>query len=138
MITLHLAQLLADEGFGTLDTDIFWEDIPLNSNGDPIEGIWVVTRGAPISRFNIAIQSFDIYARYANKITTHQKLEAILEYFWELQGVECDLPAVPPYSTATYTNIRILPTSSVESVGSDEQDKIVKVISGDIRYKKGN
>lgn len=138
MVTLHVAQLLADEGFGILDQDIFWEEAALDSSGNPKEGIWIVTRGASISRFNLDIQSFDIYARFANKLTTHSKLQSILDYFWNIQGENCTLPTVPPYSEEQYTNVRIFPTSSIENVGSDDQEKIVKVISGEIRYKKEN
>lgn len=136
MITLHLVQLLEDEGFGTIDTNLFWEEAPLNANSNAKEGVWVVTRGAPVSRTNLNIQAFDIYARFANKITTAQKLESILEYLQEAYDTVCELPEVPPYSSALYTNVRIVPTSGVENVGSDEQDKIVKVISGEIRYNK--
>lgn len=136
MITLHLTKLLADEGFGTIDTDLFWEEAPLNSSGVPKEGVWVVTRGSEVSRTNIGIQSFDIYARFANKLTTAQKLEDILTYLQEAYGEICELPDVPPYSGNQYTNVRIMPTSGIENVGTDEQEKIVKVISGEIRYNK--
>lgn len=136
MVTLHLAKLLADEGFGTIDTDLFWEEASLDSQGDPKEGVWVVTRGSAIDRFNSSIQAFDIYARYANKITTQQKLQDILDYFWEIQGENCTLPTVPPYSNIQYTNVRIFPTSSIENAGTDDNGKIVKVISGEIRYRK--
>lgn len=138
MITLHIAKLLEDEGFGTLDTDIFWEEVALDTKGDPKEGIWIVTRSSEVSRLRTTIVSFDIYARYANKITTQRKLEDILEFLRQAYGEVCTLPIVPPYSTAIYNDVQIMPTSSVESVGSDEQEKIVKVISGEIRYSKGD
>lgn len=136
MISLHIAKLLADEGFGTLDTDIFWEEAPLDQQGNPREGVWVVTRGAAVDRLTNGYQAFDIYARYANKLTTHQKLEDILEYLKEAFSEVCDLPLVPPYSMERYIDCSIQPTSSVDNVGTDENEKIVKVISGEIRYKK--
>lgn len=138
MITLHLAKLLEEQGFGTLDTDIFWEDMPIDSSGNAIDGLWIVPRGAPINRFNVCVQPFDIFSRYSNKLTGSQKLESILEYIWSIQGENCNLPTVDPYSANQYTNVRIFPTSSIENVGADEQDKIVRVISGEIRYKKEN
>lgn len=138
MITLHIAKLLANAGFGTLDTDIFWEEVPINANGVPRNGIWVVTRGVPITRTNLHIQSFDIYARYGNKLTTHQKLESILEYLQTAFVDVCTLPTVPPYSTTVYSNVRIVPTSGIDNVGTDEQDKIIKVVSGEIRWDKEN
>lgn len=138
MVTLHLLQLLANEGFGTIDTDLFWEEAPLDSKGDPINGVWLVTRGSEVTRLNVGIQAFDIYARYSNKLTTHTKLEAILTYLREAYGEVCELPDVPGYSASQYTQVMIEPTSSVENVGSDENEKIVKVISGIIHYKKGS
>ena len=135
MITLHLAQWLEDEGFGTLDTDIFWEEVPL-SNGKPKDGMWVVTRSPGVTRLNVGIQNFDIYARYSNKLETAQKLEAILNRLQEAYGDVCTLPTVPPHSLTEYTDVMIEPTSGVDNVGSDEQDKIVKVISGTIHYKE--
>lgn len=138
MITLHIAKWLSDQGFGTLDTDIFWEEVPLNSDGKPKDGIWVVPRGTPLSRFNTTTQAFDIYSRYANKITGSLKLEAILEKLKEAYGDVCTLPTVPPYSLAEYYNVRFRPTSGIENVGSDDQDKIVRVISAEIQYDKLN
>jgi hypothetical protein len=136
MITLHILKLLENEGFGTIDTDLFFEEAPLDSTGKPKEGVWIVTRGSAVNRLNVGIQNFDIYARYSNKIKTAQKLEDILDYLKEAYGM-CDLPQVPPYSLAQYTNVTITPTSSVENVGTDENEKIVKVISGEIRFNKG-
>lgn len=136
MITLHLLKLLENEGFGTIDTNLFWEEVPLNSSGKPKEGIWIVTRGVPVSRTNLNIQAFDIYGRYSNKITTAQKLEDVLAFLQDAYHEVCDLPEVPPYSENQYKNVRIVPTSGVENVGTDEQEKIVKVISGEIRYNK--
>lgn len=138
MVSLHFAQWLADEGFGTLDTDIFWEDVPLDSTGKPKNGVWVVSRAPAVSRRDVNIQNIDIYARFANKVTTHKKLDDILQHIWEIQGTDCNLPTVPPYSTIEYTNVRIYPTSGIDNVGADEQDKIVKVISAEVRYKKEN
>lgn len=136
MVTLHLLKLLEDEGFGVIDTNLFWEEVPLDSNGDPLDGVWIVTRGTEISRTNVGQQAFDIYARYANKLTTASKLEDILKYLQEAYGEVCELPDVPPYSASVYSNVRIEPVSSVENVGTDENEKIVKLISGIIRYNK--
>lgn len=134
MVTLHIAKWLEDEGFGTLDQDIFWEEVPLDSNGKPYDGIWVVTRGSALSRFNTTTQQFDIYSRFANKLTGSQKLEQILEKIMEAYGDVCTLPTVPPYSLTVYDNVRLRPISGIENVGSDEQDKIVRVVSAEVQY----
>ena len=138
MITLHILKALSDAGFGTIDTNLFWEEVPLDGSGNAKEGVWIVTRGAPVTRFSINIQSFDIYARYTNKITGATKLEGILNYLQEAFGKVCDLPTVPPHSTAQYKNVRIIPTSGVENAGTDENGKVVRVISGEVRYNKLN
>lgn len=136
MITLHIAKLLADEGFGTLDTDIFWEDMPVDSKGVPKEGLWVVSRGAEVDRTTVGTQAFDIYSRSANKITSSQQLENILAYLQQAYGDVCELPLVPPYSMTRYYDVQLAPTSGIENVGADEQDKVVRVISGEIKFKK--
>lgn len=138
MITLSILKSLANAGFGTIDTDLFLEEASLNSEGKPKNGVWIVTRGSSVSRLNTEIQSFDIYSRYANKLTGHKKLEDILEWLREAYGDVCTLPAVAPYTTQAYKNVRIMPTSSIENAGSDENGLIVRVISFDIYYTKEN
>lgn len=134
MIALHILKLLENEGFGTIDTDLFFEEAPLDGSGVPRQGIWIVERGTSVNRFNTQTQNFDIYSRYTNKLTGYKKLEAILDYLQEAYGDVCTLPAVPPYSSTVYENVRITPTSSVENVGVDENNKIVRVISGTVQY----
>ena len=136
MITLHILKLLEDEGFGTIDTDLFWEEAALDGNGEPKQGLWIVTRGAPINRFNVTTQAFDIYSRYSNKKTGYKKLEEILGFLQQAYGEVCELPTVPPHSLTTYSNVSIAPTSGVESVGADENNKIVRVISGEVKYER--
>lgn len=136
MIALHILKLLEDEGFGTIDTDLFFEEAPLDSTGKPKQGVWIVERGTDVNRFNYQTQNFDIYSRYTNKITGYKKLEAILEYLQEAYGEVCELPTVPPYSTTLYTNVRITPQSSVENAGVDENGKVVRVVSGTVQYSK--
>ena len=136
MIALHILKLLENENFGTIDTDLFFEDVLLDSAGKPKQGVWIVERGTDISRLTHQTQNFDIYSRYTNKLTGYKKLESILGFLQEAYGEVCELPTVPPYSTAEYNNVRIEPTSSVENAGVDENGKVVRVISGIVRYDK--
>lgn len=136
MIALHILKLLENEGFGTIDTDLFFEEAPLDGSGVPRQGIWIVERGTSVNRFNTQTQNFDIYSRYTDKLTGYKKLEAILDYLQKAYGEICELPAVPPYSSATYNNVRITPQGSVENVGVDENGKIVRVISGMVQFNK--
>lgn len=136
MITLHIAKLLEDEGFGTLDLDIFWEDMPVDDDGSPVDGIWIVPRGSEISRFRVTRQAFDIFARYDDKVVSSQKLESILEFLQDAYGEVCDLPAVEGISETVYHNVQLMPTSGIENIGADEQDKVVRVISGEVIFNK--
>lgn len=138
MIALHILKLLQDEGFGTIDTDLFFEEAPLDGNGVPKQGVWIVERGTAVDRFNTQTQNFDIYSRYTNKLTGYKKLQDILDYLQEAFSEVCTLPIVPPYSSEVYENVRIQPTSSVENAGIDENAKIVRVISGVVQYQKAN
>lgn len=135
MITLHIAKLLEVEGFGTLDQDIFWEEVALNAQGNAKDGIWVVSLAPQVDRFSLR-QSFEIYSRYSNKVTGAQKLEKVLEFLQEAYGSVCTLPKAPPHSNAEYINVRIKPTSGVQSIGKDENNKIVRVIGGEVQYER--
>lgn len=137
MITLSILKELENEGFGTIDTNLFLEEAPLDTNGKPKNGLWLVTRGSTVSRTNVEIQSLDLYSRFTNKLTGHTKLAEALEWLQEAYSDVCTLPAVAPYTTQTYTNVRIFPTSSIQNAGVDENGKIVRVISFDVYYNKG-
>ena len=136
MITLNILKLLEEEGFGTLDVDLFYEEVPLGSDGKPKQGIWIVTRPSDVSPRNVRVQQFEIYSRYTNKLTGATKLEAILDYFERTKVQPCELPVATPYSSTVYTNVRINPLGSIESVGFDENGKLVRAISGEVRYNK--
>lgn len=136
MITLNVLKLLENEGFGTIDTDLFWEEVPLDGNGRPKNGLWIVPRASSVTSRNVRVQQFDIYSRYTNKLTGSKKLEAILEYFEHNSDKPCELPVAEPYTETQYTNIRIIPLGSIENVGLDENGKVVRVISAEIRYNK--
>ena len=136
MITLHILKLLENNGFGTIDTDLFFETVPLDAKGIPKQGVWIVTRGTSINRVDIGSQNFDIYSRYTNKTTGHAMLENILSFLQDSFGNVCELPTVPPISYNEYYDVMIVPTSGVENVGTDDQNKVVRVISGNVKYKK--
>lgn len=136
MILLSLLKKFETDNIGTIDMDLFYEEAALNSRGEPKQGIWITSRGAPISRLNINIQAFDVYFRFKNKITASQKAFMVLDKLQEYYQLTCDLEAVPPYTTQAYKNVTIQPTTSIESVGADDQDNIILVVSGEIRYTK--
>ena len=67
MITLSLLKQMQTDNIGTIDTDMFHLEVALDGNGVPRNGLWIIPRGAPVSRFNVNIQPIDIYFRHTNK-----------------------------------------------------------------------
>lgn len=135
MITLHILQLLSDEGFGTMNQDLFWDNMPINSLGKPVDGVWIVSRGAPLTRGTRTVEAFDIYSRYSNKITGSMKLNDILGFLKDNYASVCTLP-VTQGSDLVFEKVTIEPTSNIENAGVDTNGKVVRVISGEVRYKQ--
>lgn len=134
MITLHILQLLQDEGFGTIDTDMFWEEMPVDQTGGNIDGLWIISRGDPIARGRRTSQTFDIYTRYKNKITGSLQLHNILKYFNE-NYVQCTLPSTEG-SDLVFEDVTIEPSANIENAGIDDNGKVIRVISGQVIYRE--
>lgn len=137
MITLHVLKLLEDNGFGTIgitgsepNADLFFEKLTLDKNG-----LYITSRGAQLAKGLRRTQAFDIYARGANDVEGAQKLEQVLEFFTLNQ--DCELPIVTGISTTEYKNVSITPTSNIENVGLDDNNRIIYVVSAEIRFNKG-
>ncbi len=131
MITLHILQLLSDEGFGAIDTDLFWEDMPLNKNG-----VAIYSRGGTLFRGrNKAIQSFDLYSRGNSAPQAADKLEKIWEYFVD-NYVTCDLPIVSGKSNKLYNKARFSPIANIGNLGKDETDRLLFRLSMEVVYVK--
>lgn len=136
MIVHSLLQQMSDDGFGTVNQDLQMGVIPLNSQGNPRNGIAVITRGNPITRTQIEIQNVDFYIRNTNPLDASNTAEQIVEYLQDSYSEICDLPALEGYTTDTYSNVTIEPTSSPEFVGVDENGGHSFVVSGVVRFKK--
>jgi hypothetical protein len=137
MITLHILQLLSDNGFGTIaytgdeaEADLFFEKLPLDK-----AGVYIVSRGAPLARGQRTTQAFDLYARGVNDLEGGQKLEAILQYLTDTY-VQCTLPLVTDYSDKEYKRVTLEPTSNVQNVGVDDTDRVIYVVSAQATYSK--
>ena len=134
MVTLHILQLLENEGFGTIDTDLFWEEIPVDQTGGNKDGMWIISRGDPMARGLRTTQTFDIYSRYKNKITGSAKLQEILNYL-KFNYVQCTLPTTEG-SDFVYKNATITPSGNIENAGIDDNGKVIRVISGQVTYSE--
>lgn len=139
MITLHVLQLLADNGFGTLALTgnetghdlLHFEKLPLDKHG-----VFVMSVGSPLTRGQRTTQTFDLYARGRNDVEGMKKLEDILTFFANDCWPVCTLPAVPGYSENTYKNCLIQPINNITNVGQDSTDRVIYSISATITYRK--
>jgi hypothetical protein len=132
MVTLHIAQLLEDEGFGTIDANtngLYWEKLPLGK-----QGVGIMSRGIPLSRGTRNIQAFDLYSRGSSDLQGADKLEKIKEFIDDTYVV-CNLPTTPK-STKLYSNASLEVTGNIENIGLDENDRIIFRLAAEVIYNK--
>ena len=136
MITLNILQLLSDNGFGDIalignepDAVLFHEKLPLDN-----DGVYIVSRGAPLARGQRRTQAFDIYVRGEDDFAGAETAEEIMEFFRTQCYPSCTLPVVPSLSTKQYKKTTIVPTTNVQNVGQDGTDRVIYVVSAEVRY----
>lgn len=138
MITLALFRQMVADGVGGLakDKNFFWEEIPLQHNGNPASGVWLVTRAGSISNTRRGLNlrtTVDFYIATANKVETenlHQIIRQYLTshmYFCELSGQINDV-------SYKFVNVRIRPTTTPQNDGATQNGLIVKVASAELVY----
>ena len=145
MITLAIGKLLENEGFGKLlvlgsetNPSIFVEQITLGKDNNSRNGLWLESRGFPVSRGTRTTSAFDIYARTTSPFLSYSKLEDVLSYLQKAYGTVCDLPVITGVSTKQYVNVTIQPTGTIENVGQDSEGRMVFVMSAQVSYEKTN
>lgn len=133
MITLHLLQYLKENGFGSaIDTDLFFEKLPLGK-----EGLAIFSRGGEgtFGRRR-SVQRFDLYSRGSSDLTGYDKLDKVRTFFSDNYDNLCVLPVVPGISNRTYKKARITATDNVENLGLDENDRVIYRLGAQIIYEK--
>lgn len=128
MITLSLLQFIEDNGLGTIDSDLFWQNIGIDS-----EGVYIANIGQAQTRGTRRVQRYELYSRNSSKLEGLRKLESIIDLINASYNV-CDLPAVPDYNINSYHNITLLPLSTPTRVGEDANGRIIWSTSGEIIY----
>ena len=133
MITLHILQYLKESGFGTnIDSDLFFEVLPLGKNG-----IAIYSRGGLQERGRATVQqNFDLYIRGNSNTIGADKAEKVRTFLAASYGSVCDLPTVPTVSNRKYKNCRFVNIGNVENLGLDENDRIVYRLGAQINYNK--
>lgn len=136
MIIHSLLQQLQDDGFGTVGQDLQMGVLPVNGQGDPINGIAVTARGSDETMRGTHFQNVDFYVRNSNPLVAANAAQEILDYLKTSYTDICTLPPLDGVTTESFTNVTIEPTSSPEYVGVDDNNGTSYVVSGVIRYKK--
>ena len=129
MITLSFLKLLEEEGFGTIDTDLFFQKLTLDK-----KGIYIADIGNTVPKGLRDSQSFELLARGSNDTDGYKKLVEIRNFI--LDGGICELPAVAPITSEGYTNISFLKPSTITNVGLDAQNRIIYSMTGTILFNK--
>ena len=131
MITLSFLKLLENEGFGTIDVDLFFQKLTLDKTG-----VYIADVGDPVERHQRDTQSYELLVRGSNDVSGYQKLKAIRKFLaTEYQNI-CELPAVPPVTTESYTNVELSKPSTITNVGLDAQNRVIYSMTGTIIYKE--
>jgi len=133
MVTLHLLEYLRNNGFGTaIDTDLFFEKLPLDKSG-----IAIFSRGgeATYGRRR-CVQRFDLYSRGSSDLTGMDILDKIRTFFSDNYDDLCTLPAVPGVSNREYKRARITAMDNIENLGLDENDRVIYRLGAEVIYEK--
>lgn len=138
MITLAiLNQMAADNVAGlVIDKNAFWEQAPLQKDGQPASGVWLVTRGgsAMNSPKGLNLRStVDFYVALANKPKTEAVHAAILN--WILKNpCFCELAGSVGGTSYNFSNVRIRPATTPENFVVTQNNLVVKIASAELVY----
>lgn len=130
MISLQLLKYLENNGFGTIDKDLLWEKETLDKTG-----LFIVSTSEQVPRGSRRVQRFTLYSRGTNDVTGYKKLEKARNFLSSAESYEtCTLPAVPPIVNDPAENVTIMPMSTINNIGRDENGRIVWSCDGYIYY----
>lgn len=138
MITLALLQQMVADNVADLvvDQNCFWEQAPLQKDGRPASGVWLVTRGgnAANSPKGLNLRStVDFYVALANKPKTEYVHQQILEWLIKNPCI-CELSDSVGGITYSFSNIRVRPTTTPQNYLITENNLVVKIASAEIIY----
>lgn len=142
MITLALLQRMVNDNVAGLviDKNCFWEQAPLQKDGSPASGVWLVTRGGNASNSPKGLNlrsTVDFYVALANKPKTEEVHQQILK--WIIRNpCLCRLTGSVGGASYDYTNVRIRPTTTPQNFVVTQNNLVVKIASAEIIYDINN
>lgn len=138
MITLALLKQMVDDGVANLviDQNCFWEQAPLQKDGSPASGVWLVTRGGNASNSPKGLNlrsTVDFYVALANKPKTEAVHQEILEWIIKHPCI-CEMSGSVGGTTYSFTNVRIRPTTTPQNFVVTQNNLVVKIASAELVY----
>ena len=139
MITYAIMKAIADAGTAglTIDKDFYWEQEPLQANGKPAQGAWLLSRGGSNIDTTKGLNqrvTIDIYVAYNDKTKTEATLKAIADWVRN-NRVICELNGTASGSSYAFTNVRITPATTPQNVGLNATNgQVIKTVSADIVF----
>lgn len=130
MITLSLLKYLEDHGLGVLDENLFWQKLTVSH-----DGLYVVELGDSQERAARTSTTYELYSRFLDDVKAYQRLEQVAELLNRSYGI-CTLPAVPGYIDEGFSNVTIMPVSTISNAGLDSEGRVVFSITGKIYFDK--
>lgn len=131
MITLSLLKFIENNGLGVIDENLFWQKLTLDK-----VGIYIADIGQTKERGGRNIVQFELYSRGNNDVDGYKRLQAVLDLL-NNNYVVCNLPSVQNGSqtiTEGFSNVTIMPPSSISNYGLDSQGRIIYSATGTLYY----
>lgn len=131
MITLSLLKFIENNGLGVIDQNLFWQKLTLDK-----VGIYIADIGQTKERGGRNVVQFELYSRGDNDVDGYKRLQAILDLL-NNNYVVCNLPSVQNGSqtiTEGFSNVTIMPPSSISNYGLDSQGRIIYSATGTLYY----
>lgn len=129
MITLHLLQYLEDNGFGTVNTDLFENLIPKDKIGISVTSLGGNTN---VGRRSCSV-NINLYCRGRDNIKGYDKLDRVRLHFTDNEL--CTLPTISGVSNIEYTKVRFINIGNVETLPPDEKNRNLYRLSISLNYE---
>ena len=138
MITLAILQQMVEDGVADLEIDknCFWEQAPLQKDGTPASGVWLVTRSGNAMnspKGHNLNSTIDFYVALANKPKTEDVHQQILEWIIE-NPCFCEMTGSVGGTDYSFYNVRIRPTTTPQNVMVTGNNLVVKIASAQLVY----
>lgn len=138
MITFALYERMIEDGIGGLvrNKDFFWEEVPLQHDGNPASGVWLVTRAGSITGSTKGLNlrtTVDFYIATKNKLKTEALHQSIRQYLTK-NICFCNLAGEFKGVSYEFVNVRVRPTTTPQNDGATQNGLIVKVASAELVY----